>query len=597
MFRKYKRVELISFLAPFAIFSLFLLYYAYISILSSSVPLSNGCDQSHASFIQDPTMDTRRVSFCSQQDKDEISIESNYFPITKYLSFDYIGNPNGPDTSVYLEDKYQNKYIIPNLRMRGDGWTHKTITVPSSLKKEIRIVADDTSIVTNGWVGLGNVIGENSMIAINLPVYIKTMAYIFIFSLFISVIFAYFSTSNDPLEAFIYTSLFFGITSLMIFYTYLWSVELGKIMSLVVYGLVLGGLILIKKEFFKQSFLLFSVLASMMTVILFLAYINIENIENLQSISADRWHSLPVDNWIPKFFADAILRADIPSPLFGDWLSSDRSPLQTGFFLIFTYIDPGHVSYLVHAVGMQLLVIIFVVLFIKKYIKDNNFIFFVTILLFFNGFVFVHSLFVWPKLLSALYQGIAFYYLYTLWVSDVDDRKGKNYILFGVFSALAFLSHGGSIFYLLAIALLLLFTLKHRDDIGKLLYGLLSSIILYVPWVIYQKLFDPPGDRLLKWHLAGQVPVTDKSFLEVFIAYYENLTFSHWIEVQFSHIIRMYDSFYFDIFSLASLTRDQFLGYSFFCMNYSFLFFSIFLAFLYWCAKKQSYQIKTGVTP
>ena len=75
-----------------------------------------------------------------------------------------------------------------------------------------------------------------------------------------------------------------------------------------------GSYFNLKRSFLSQSFLLFSVLASMMTVILFLAYINIENIENLQSISADRWHSLPVDNWIPKFFADAILRADIPSP-------------------------------------------------------------------------------------------------------------------------------------------------------------------------------------------------------------------------------------------------------------------------------------------
>ena len=41
---------------------------------------------------------------------------------------------------------------------------------------------------------------------------------------------------------------------------------------------------------------------------------------------------------------------------------------------------------------------------------------------------------------------------------------------------------------------------------GRLAGGLLA-LVLYAPWLAYQRLYDPPGDRLLKWHLAGVTEV------------------------------------------------------------------------------------------
>lgn len=52
-------------------------------------------------------------------------------------------------------------------------------------------------------------------------------------------------------------------------------------------------------------------------------------------VAANRWtHELPGDNAIPYDFARAFLSGAIPSPLHGDWLSSDRPPLQTALFMI-----------------------------------------------------------------------------------------------------------------------------------------------------------------------------------------------------------------------------------------------------------------------
>jgi len=32
-------------------------------------------------------------------------------------------------------------------------------------------------------------------------------------------------------------------------------------------------------------------------------------------------------------------------------------------------------------------------------------------------------------------------------------------------------------------------------------------VVFYLPWSAYQKYVDPPGNRLLKIHLAGVIPV------------------------------------------------------------------------------------------
>jgi hypothetical protein len=39
------------------------------------------------------------------------------------------------------------------------------------------------------------------------------------------------------------------------------------------------------------------------------------------------------------------------------------------------------------------------------------------------------------------------------------------------------------------------------------------TVGLALPWLAYQRFYDPPGNRLVKWHLAGVVAVDDRSFV------------------------------------------------------------------------------------
>ena len=59
--------------------------------------------------------------------------------------------------------------------------------------------------------------------------------------------------------------------------------------------------------------------------------------KDIEWITANRWLELPIDNEIPRRFADKLYQNLDPRDfLIGlDWTSSDRPPLMTGFILFF----------------------------------------------------------------------------------------------------------------------------------------------------------------------------------------------------------------------------------------------------------------------
>jgi hypothetical protein len=45
-----------------------------------------------------------------------------------------------------------------------------------------------------------------------------------------------------------------------------------------------------------------------------------------------------------------------------------------------------------------------------------------------------------------------------------------------------------------------------------------------LPWTLYQHFVDPPGDRLLKWQLAGVIPIDPRGFLQTILQQYHRLS-------------------------------------------------------------------------
>ena len=64
----------------------------------------------------------------------------------------------------------------------------------------------------------------------------------------------------------------------------------------------------------------------------------------------------------------------------------------------------------------------------------------------------------------------------------------------------------------------------------------MSFVAVYLPWFIFQKFIDPPGDRLLKWMLAGHIPPTEKGFREVLWDAYGSLTLDTWVDGRLANL-------------------------------------------------------------
>ena len=226
-------------------------------------------------------------------------------------------------------------------------------------------------------------------------------------------------------------------------------------------------------------------------------------------------HQLPSDNYLPLFFADALFARghNGPPAHFVDWLSSDRPPLQSGFVLgqrIFAWTDPA-LHYQVLSVALQQLWIVglWSVLLAIRVRAFTRGLIVITLLL--SDVVIVNGFFVWPKLLSAAYLlAAAAFILSERWRADRRDLRSAA--LVAALFALALLSHGGSVFGI--VPLVAIAAIRGVPTARWVAVGLVSGLALLVPWFLYQRYEDPPGNRLIKWMFAGVHAVDDRSSLE-----------------------------------------------------------------------------------
>jgi hypothetical protein len=136
----------------------------------------------------------------------------------------------------------------------------------------------------------------------------------------------------------------------------------------------------------------------------------------------------------------------------------------------------------------------------------------------FSAFFLLNTVYTWPKLLAASFFTIALVVLRfpegrTRYCDSVDAALG------GAAIGLAWLSHGGIAFSVIALAIVLLVK-GNLPPMRSAASGIVALLLLPLPWSAYQKFYDPPGDRLLKWHLAGVIDLDSRSFGQAFIDAY-----------------------------------------------------------------------------
>ena len=243
---------------------------------------------------------------------------------------------------------------------------------------------------------------------------------------------------------------------------------------------------------------------------------------------------MPNDNEIPRMFADKLIAGESPT-YGGDWLSSDRPPLQTGIELS---LRPWHLSdspatnyrnYHRAAILLQMIWVPTLFAFGRVLQLSRTTILLVLLICATSGFFLFNSLYVWPKLLAASLFLIA---LGILLVGVRDHSAGTLHATVAAGCAsLGLLAHGGVAFSVLALpALPAAWVFLRQVRLRGLLGALCVFLVLYMPWRAYQVLYDPPGDRLWKWHIAGVIAVDQRSFTQALRDQYRQLTFAQWLQ-------------------------------------------------------------------
>ncbi len=147
-----------------------------------------------------------------------------------------------------------------------------------------------------------------------------------------------------------------------------------------------------------------------------------------------------------------------------------------------------------------------------------------------SPFVFFNTIYTWPKLLAA-YLGIIAYYVLIQRVFNTERSVTTSQFVFAsAAAAMALQAHGGVVFGLVPVALLML-TPRFWPGWKPVLLGAAAAAALLAPWIAWQTMVDPPGNHLIKSAFGGTYGFDEEhvSLWETISRYYSGLTFEDWL--------------------------------------------------------------------
>jgi len=247
------------------------------------------------------------------------------------------------------------------------------------------------------------------------------------------------------------------------------------------------------------------------------------------------------DNIIPLIFAGRIYAHEPVRPFCcGDWLSSDRPPLQVGIFLLerpLRIVSIG-LHYQLLATALQCLWICGVWCLLTVLGASPCRVRQVIPLLICSGFLFYNSVYTWPKLLASA----CILFLFSIAIDVI--RTGRPLTRFQTTLAalcfgLALMAHPGSVFSLPAFGVVCLHY-RRLFPVRKVGLALPIVLVFSLPWSAYQKFVDPPGNRLLKMHLAGEPSVDGRSTWQGITDAYGGHSWREILQFKLSNVAKLF---------------------------------------------------------
>lgn len=154
----------------------------------------------------------------------------------------------------------------------------------------------------------------------------------------------------------------------------------------------------------------------------------------------------------------------------------------------------------------------------------------------FSGFFLLNSLYTWPKLFAAWLFLLALATF--IHVARAPEAHGwRTWAIIGGASGLALLAHGGPAFSLLVLpGLLARRDVRRAMRLRHLLTAAIVALLFLAPWTAYQRLVDPPGNMLVKAHLAGVWVPDDRPVLRAIREAYSSLTVTTFLHNRWENV-------------------------------------------------------------
>jgi hypothetical protein len=232
---------------------------------------------------------------------------------------------------------------------------------------------------------------------------------------------------------------------------------------------------------------------------------------------------LPTDNELPNEFAGWFYANGHHGrpPELSTWLASDRPPLQIAYVLSVRPFgwDGGALHYEMVGVALQALWVPGAWALLRAAGLGRRVRGLAMVAAMVSDVAIVHTFYVWPKLIAAAFTLAALaMVLAPQWKQWA--REPWTGMLFAALCALAMLSHGSSVF--LIVPILVFGAWKALPNRDWIIVAIASAVVLYAPWQAYQHWGDPPGNRLVKWQIAGEAAIDQRGVLTTIVDEYRH---------------------------------------------------------------------------
>jgi hypothetical protein len=472
------------------------------------------------------------------------------------LSLAVVGYPNGPGNRLYVERLATGE--VQEIEVTGsESWQETECLVPAAWRGHpVHLVAIDGATGGFGWLGITEPYDHTrTLLGVRQPRWVRALrAFAVSWLMFVGLFALVVQTSAcvalevkaKPLAGAAVVFLF-GYAAFWLYFLHPMAGYLASACSslIALYGLI--RLITEGGQPFERDIVTPLVVAGLLGVFFTAFFTLSEAPMSIAELAQYRLTAgLPVDNSIPGLFADRLYVGQSPRLIIGDWLSSDRPPLQTGWILLsrpvadWLAIDRESSTYVAGIVA-QLPWVIATWWMVRWVGLSCGVAALLCTAFAATGFFAQNTLFVWPKMLAAaLSIGAGL-----LFLDDGQDSADRRlrWPWAATFAATATLAHGGAWFSNLGLAPFFLVSSPWRSPKTTLTACAIAAAIL-LPWMAYQKLYEPPGDRLLKWHLAGQMKPDTRTLSKAIVDAYQEISIAEVADNRWRNLVMQFKGDY-----------------------------------------------------